>query len=76
MTRKPVNVTDHAVLRYLERVLGFKIEKVRAHIGAKTQDAHRAGASAVIHGGFSYKIVNGHVVTVAPAKSTKRDGPK
>lgn len=64
--KKPiVHVTDHAVLRYLERVVGFDIEAIRREIGKKV-DAVRAetGARGVISDGFVYRIEGDRVVTV------------
>ena len=33
--KKPIQVSDHAVLRYLERAGGFKIEELRAAMAAR-----------------------------------------
>lgn len=54
--KRSVNVTDRAVLRYLERVMGFDIEKVREHIRGVTLDAIEAGATSKIVDGFAYEL--------------------
>ncbi|MDK3072742.1 hypothetical protein QO034_06440 [Sedimentitalea sp. JM2-8] len=64
--KKPIaQVTDHAVLRYLERVKGMDIEAVRREIG-RAVDLHldHPGACGVVVAGFSYKIAGGVVTTV------------
>ncbi|MFN4172767.1 MAG: hypothetical protein ACK4GW_13535 [Pseudorhodobacter sp.] len=71
MKRRPrIDVSDHAVLRYLERVGGFEIESLRAEIAARVSDAAAIGASGVVIDGFSYKIRPGAmglvVTTVLP----------
>lgn len=49
MKRRPVSlvVTDHAVLRYLEREHGIDVELVRRHLAAPAQTAAELGAVAV-----------------------------
>lgn len=49
-------VTDHAVLRYLERVGGFEIEALRRDIAARLQPAADLGARAVVLDGHSFLI--------------------
>jgi hypothetical protein len=39
MLKAPAGVTDHAVLRYMERVLGIDVENIRALILAESKDA-------------------------------------
>jgi len=63
--KKPLHpVTDHAVIRYLERVQGVDIEAIRREIGRIADRGIAAGASGVIIGGFTYRIAGGCVVTV------------
>lgn len=57
-------VTDHAVVRYLERVQGVDIEGLRREIGRVVDQGLEAGACGVISGGFVYRIEGGCVVTV------------
>jgi len=61
-------VSDHAVLRYLQRVQGFDIEALRRRIG-RIVDRHQehGAASGIISGGFVYKLKGGVVATVFPA---------
>lgn len=57
-------VSDHAVLRYLERVEGVDIEAIRREIGRRADRGIEAGACGVVSGGFVYRIEAGVVVTV------------
>ena len=56
--------SDHAVVRYLERVKGMDIDAVRREIGRVVDQGLEAGACGVISGGFVYRIEGGCVVTV------------
>jgi hypothetical protein len=56
MTKPRVRVSDHAVLRYLERVGGFDIEALRRDIRDRVYKAADAGASGVVVDGFRYCI--------------------
>jgi hypothetical protein len=42
-----VHVTDHAVLRYLERAHGLDVEAVRRHLAGRAVNAARLGAIGV-----------------------------
>jgi hypothetical protein len=65
MSRPPFPVSDHAVLRYLERVRGLDVEAVRAEIAREVAVAgEHPGASAVRAGAWLYQIRDGMVVTV------------
>lgn len=61
---KPAVVSDHAVLRYLQRVLLVDTEAVRKLIHTETETAIAAGAAALKRDGIRYVIKNGSVVTV------------
>lgn len=61
MTRRAV-VTDHAVVRYLERVCGVDVEAVRTRIERTAQPGVAVGASAINVGQAKF-ILRGHVVT-------------
>lgn len=65
-SKEPVRVTDHAVLRYLERVMELNIEMVREHIAAICQTPAACGASAVRAEGVKFEIANMAVTTVVP----------
>jgi hypothetical protein len=68
--KKPiVIVTDHAVLRYLERVMLVDVESLRCRIGQRVDRAVAAGASAVIVEGFRYALREGYVTTVLEAST-------
>lgn len=54
---KPVRVTDHAVLRYLERVGGFDIEGLRKDIQSRmVQRTAGVGAQCVIVDGHRFVV--------------------
>lgn len=64
-------VSDHALLRYLQRVYGFNTEEMRREILAnRVQDAVE-GSSKIIKGNKSWGVIsNGHViVSIVPSKS-------
>lgn len=67
--KKPIAyVTDHAVLRYLERVLQVDIEAHRQEIGRMVDRAlEHEGCSGVVIDGFSYKLRGNAVTTVVEA---------
>ena len=90
MKHPRTHVTDHAVLRYLERVEGIDIEAVRRRIGhAVDRTVDRAagmGACGAVIDGWCYRLEPGEkgpvVVTVRRAGSGpdiragfKRAGP-
>lgn len=53
---KKVVVSDHAILRFIERVYGLDLEPVRQKIAEKAQRAADAGAASIIIDGFKYTI--------------------
>lgn len=60
-------VTDHAVLRYLERVKGMDIDAIRREILTPGVVASiKAGATAVIISGTRFQVTDGTIVTVFP----------
>lgn len=68
-----MRVTDHAVLRYMERVQGLDVEAVRRHIAGLCGPATAAGASTVYQEGVRFEISRtGAVVTVTPARGACR----
>lgn len=63
-------VTDHAILRYLERVMGVDVEWVRRTIAANTAAAVAMGATSVSKDGVTYSIrEGGKISTVLPDQS-------
>lgn len=67
---KPVRVTDHAVLRYLERVLEVDVEGLRAAI-AEACERHQ-GAPAVKVAGAHFILDKGVVFTCLSEGSVPR----
>ena len=65
MKKSRIPISDHAVLRYLERVQGMDIEHIRRTIGARVDDAARQGACGIIIDGFSYKIEDGFITVTS-----------
>ena len=62
-------VTDHAVIRYLERVYGVDVQSLRRRIVKATQGARSAGAGSAKVDGVRYVLSNdGRVVTVHGAQ--------
>lgn len=75
MTQRRIRITDHAVLRYLERVRGLDINAVRVEIAATCKIAEdHPGATGVLSGGFRFKINTDAVVTVVPQHENKTHG--
>ena len=58
-----VHVTDHAVLRYLERVCGLDIDALRASIAAGCERGAAAGAPVVRFSGARFLLRGERVVT-------------
>ena len=67
MKRPLTHVSDHALCRYVERVMGVNIERLRVDIGRAVDDAAKAGASSVKINGMVFRIRDGVVVTVVPS---------
>ena len=65
-----IEVTDHAVLRYLQRVAGVDIEKLREEIKKETSLAGGVLGSGkyMIGGGFRAVVSDGRVVTIIESK--------
>jgi len=57
-------VSDHAVLRYLERSLEIPVDKVREKLLSLTRSAIEAGAASVKVDGLRFVIQDKTVVTV------------
>lgn len=70
MTRhRPIPVTDHAVLCWLERVEGLDIDALRADIGRRGAVGAALGAGVVVVPGGKLIVFEGRVVTVYPRES-------
>ncbi|MGR3485503.1 MAG: hypothetical protein ACU0BF_09170 [Paracoccaceae bacterium] len=64
MTAVRAHVTDHALVRFLERVEGIDIERVRRRIQDEVQRGVEMDAAGVRRDGVRYTLVDGSVVTV------------
>lgn len=76
--KKRLIVSDHAVLRYLDRIGGFDIESLRHHISTRLQPHADRGAQGVVLDGHSFLIdQNGDrgpiVTTVLPVTRSPRN---
>lgn len=61
-----VRVSDHAMVRYLERVGGFDMTRLRAELEARVAATYVLGAPAVVIDGFRFAVrvdQHGPVVT-------------
>lgn len=70
-TRKP-HISDHAMLRYLERVVGIDVQSHRHEVEAIVAQAVELGACGLVHDGWRYAIDDFRIVTVRPASSEPR----
>jgi len=79
----PFEISDHAVIRYLERTKGLDTTAVRAEMQAELAEASQTTkvngeAAGLLAGDYVYVVARGHlVVTVYPAmdhevKKTKK----
>lgn len=67
--KKPVaHVTDHAVLRYLQRVKGIDVDAARLELGHVVDRAIEAGAGATVIDGIRYVLDEITVITCTPVK--------
>lgn len=64
MSRRRIHVSDHAVLRYLERVRGVDLALVRRTIARAVANGVERDACGVIRDGLTYKLAGTTVVTV------------
>lgn len=77
----PPRITDHAVLRFLERVKGVDLAAVRAEMATpEVCAAVKAGARSVITQGHALVIENGTIITVLgpgmrPNRRKRRNAP-
>lgn len=76
-----ITVTDHAVLRYLERVMGIDMDQLRdtiqADLGRAAEAAERLGQTKykVQMNGCVFVIADGACVTVKPKSKRRRIKP-
>ena len=69
----PPTVTDHALLRWFERVEGYDIEALRAAIARSGAIGIKYGARSVIIGKGKLVINEDVVITVLRRDHTRRD---
>lgn len=72
-------ISDHAVLRFVERALGIDVDAIRDRILTPTiRDAVSAGATAVTIEGIKFLIKDGVIVTTIdkPEKARLKSGRK
>jgi hypothetical protein len=73
--RLPTPITDHALLRYLERAKGLDVEAIRREIATpELRAAIAAGAKTYSVENWTYVIEGGAIVTVRPRGPWKRRG--
>ena len=71
-----IRITDHAILRYLERVGGFDIARLRDEIGARIHAKRTAGENYVLIDGVTFVVRDDDglavVTTVLPRAKARR----
>lgn len=71
--RARIRVSDHALMRYIERKLGIGLDPFRREIEAIVADAYAVGARSIKKDGLEYRLSpDGTVVTVTPYDRLKR----
>ena len=60
------HVTDHALVRYLERVKGLDVETIRQHIAKLCAPCVAAGARTMHAEGVRFELGTGKVITCTP----------
>lgn len=70
-------VTDHALVRYIERYLDVNLDAVRQQIRDKTEDAIRAGALTIQIDGFLFTLApkDRSVITILTPEQRKNTFP-
>lgn len=72
MKKPNVPVTDHAVIRYLERVQGFDVEAVRREIRRKVSLVlEHPTATGILIDGFRYVLAQGAVISIIDVYQSK-----
>lgn len=67
-----IKVTDHALIRYIERVRGVDLDAVRREISNKVETGVEHEAGAVIKDCNRYVLDGNVVVTVHPNRTPSR----
>ncbi|MBF9049903.1 hypothetical protein GTA62_12975 [Roseobacter sp. HKCCD9010] len=79
MKKPVVHITDHALVRYLERVLLVDVERLRRRIGRKIDALlieELPDPSGVTVNGVTYKLRGKAVTTCVPVKKRTRRGQR
>lgn len=64
---KTPRISDHALIRYLERKHDFSFEDLRRQIlTPEREQAIRSGAKSIVHDGLRFIVNDMTIVTVAP----------
>ncbi len=71
-TKAQEHVTDHAVLRWLERNSVVEVEAIRAQIYSECREALNCGAKRLRVNGTDYRMRGGKVVTLINARKNCR----
>jgi len=65
MTRKHTYISDHAVMRYMERAMGFDMNDIRERMHSDSlKAAIDAGANKVTIDGLEFLVREGRVITI------------
>lgn len=59
--KHPVTITEHALLRYLERILEINIDAIRARLAKDIQAAAALGAKTYTTNGATFILERNHV---------------
>lgn len=70
--KRPIAVSDHAVIRYLERGKGIDIERLRDEIRSIVGAAMLAGATSITHQGVTFEIAGQTITTVLTRSMHRR----
>ena len=71
--KKPlIRVSDHALIRFMERVMGVDCERIRREFGARLDAVYVEGACGIILDGYSCRIALD--LDGAPIVTTVLDG--
>lgn len=74
MRRNLIRISDHAMIRFLERVGGLDVEAIRYAMARSLDEAARLGAAVVVIDGFRYILREDDsgpvLVTVEPKSDT------
>lgn len=74
--RREIIVTDHAIIRWLERAMGVDMEFARRAIREAVQEAIDAGAASLTVHGVTYCMTDNRVTTVRNAATRSVAGKR